>query len=70
MTLLAFLLGLALGIGLWLWQQRQLKRRLQQMLGTLQADATSNSLSPVSRLRQAIARANHQQEVMEQELQT
>ncbi|NEO41724.1 MAG: HAMP domain-containing histidine kinase [Moorea sp. SIOASIH] len=70
MNLLAFLLGLALGIGLWLWQQHQLKRRLQQMLGTLQVDATSNSLSAVSRLRQAIAIANHQREVIEQELQT
>jgi two-component system, OmpR family, phosphate regulon sensor histidine kinase PhoR len=70
MTLLAFLLGLALGIGFWLWQQRRLQRQLKQMLGTLQTDASGNSLSVVSSLRLEIARANKHREALEKELQT
>lgn len=70
MTLLAFfLLGLALGIGLCLWQQRRLQRQLEQMLGTLQTNASSSSLPVVSRLRREIALANQLREELEEELQ-
>lgn len=70
MTLLAFFLGLALGIGFWLWQQRRVQGQLKQMLGTLQTESSSNSLSLVSSLRLEIARANKHREALEKELQT
>jgi two-component system phosphate regulon sensor histidine kinase PhoR len=69
MTLLAFLLGLALGIGVWFWQKRRLQRQLGQMLGTLQKDATSPALPVVSRLRREIAIANEHREMLEAKLQ-
>ncbi len=70
MTLLAFLLGLALGIGFWLWQRRQLQRQLKQLLGVLQTDASSTAMSVVSRLRQEISLANEQRARLEDKLQT
>ena len=69
MTLLAFLLGLTLGIGVWFWQKRRLQRQLGQMLGTLQKDATSPALPVVSRLRREIAIANEHREMLEAKLQ-
>ncbi len=69
MVLLAFLLGLSLGIGLWFWHKRRLQRQLEQMLGTLQTDRTSPALSVVSRLRREIAIVNQHQENLEEELQ-
>lgn len=68
MTLLAFLLGLALGIGFWLWQQRRLQRKLRQMLGVLQTDSSSTSLPVLSRLRREIALANQHREELEEKL--
>ncbi len=68
MTLLTFFLGLALGIGFWLWRQHRLQRQLGQMLSSLQADATSPSLPVVSRLRREIALANQHREELEKEL--
>lgn len=70
MTLLAFLLGLAMGIGFWLWQQRRFQQQLRQMLGVLQTNGSSTSLSVVSRLRQEIAASNQHREKLEEELQT
>lgn len=70
MALLAFLLGLALGIGFWLWQQRRFQQQLRQMLGVLQTNGSSTSLSVVSRLRQEIAASNQHREKLEEELQT
>lgn len=69
MTLLAFLLGLIIGIGFWFWQKRRLQRQLGQMLGSLQTDASSTSLPVVSRLRREIALANEHREGLEEELQ-
>jgi two-component system phosphate regulon sensor histidine kinase PhoR len=69
MVLLAFLVGLVLGMGFWLWQKRRLQQQLQQMLGALETDATSPSLSVVSRLRREIALANQRREDLEEELQ-
>lgn len=70
MTLLAFLLGLALGIGFWLWQRQRLQRQLKQMLGVLQTDASSTAMSVVSRLRQEITQANEHRSQLEERLQT
>ena len=70
MTLLTFLLGLALGIGFWLWQRRKLQRELEQLLGVLQTNSSSNALSVVSRLRQEISLANQHQAKLEERLQT
>ncbi len=68
MTLLAFLLGLALGIGFWFWQQHRFHRKLRQMLGVLQTDSSSTSLPVLSRLRREIAIANQHREELEEEL--
>lgn len=70
MTLLAFLLGLALGIGFWLWRRQRLQRQLKKMLGALQTDASSTAMSVVSRLRQEIALANQHRAMLEEKLQT
>src|SRR4028119_63293 len=69
MTLLAFLLGLSLGIGFWLWQKRRLQKQLKQMLGTLQTDSSSTALPIVSRLRREIVLANENRKELEEELQ-
>ncbi|HEY9649636.1 MAG TPA: ATP-binding protein [Coleofasciculaceae cyanobacterium] len=69
MTLLAFLLGLFLGIGIWLWQQRRLKRQLGKILGVLQPNVSSASLSVVSQLRSEIALAQQYREELQRELQ-
>ncbi|MBE9129188.1 PAS domain-containing protein, partial [Coleofasciculus sp. LEGE 07081] len=55
MTLLIFILGLALGIGFCWWQQRQRQRQLKRMLELLPAESTDNSFPLVSQLRSAIA---------------
>src|SRR5919202_3625138 len=70
MTLLAFLLGLAMRIGFWLWQRQRLQRQLKQMLGVLQTDASSTAMSVVSRLRQEITQANEHRSQLEERLQT
>lgn len=68
MVLLAFLFGLACGIGFWLWQKRQMQRKLEQMLGQLQSDDTTPALSVVSRLRREIALVNQHQGNLQEEL--
>jgi two-component system phosphate regulon sensor histidine kinase PhoR len=69
MILLAFLLGVALGVGFWLWRKHRLQQQLEQMLGALQTDSSSPALSVVSRLRREIAIANQRREELEEELQ-
>jgi len=68
MTLLTFLLGLALGIGFGLWLQHRTKQQLKQTLELLPANSTSNSFPLESRLRGAIAQANQQRLVLEDQL--
>lgn len=70
MALVAFLLGLALGIGWWLWQRHRLQRQLEHMLGALQTNTSSASLPVISRLRQEIASANRQRAALQKELDT
>lgn len=69
MVLLAFLLGLSLGMGFWFWRKQLLQRQLEQMLGVLQTDATSPDLSVVSRLRREIMISNQHRFRLEEELQ-
>ncbi|MEO8892102.1 MAG: HAMP domain-containing sensor histidine kinase [Coleofasciculaceae cyanobacterium] len=69
MVLLAFLLGLALGMGFWFRSKRRLQRQLEQMLGQLQSDGTTPALSVVSRLRREIALVNQHQGDLQEELQ-
>ena len=68
MVLLAFLLGLSFGIGFWFWHKHRMQRQLEHMLGILQTDRTSPSLSVVSRLRREVAIVNQHQEDLEEEL--
>lgn len=70
MTLLAFLLGLAVGIGFWIWQRRRFQRQLGQMLGALETNGSSAAMPVVSRLRQEIALANQHKTKLEEKLQT
>jgi two-component system phosphate regulon sensor histidine kinase PhoR len=68
MTLLTFLLGLALGIGVGLWLQHRTKQQLKHTLELLPVNSTSNSFPLESRLRGAIAQANQQRLVLEDQL--
>lgn len=68
MVLLAFLLGLALGMGFWFFSKRRLQRQLEQMIGILQTDGNSPALSVVSRLRREIALVNQHQGNLQEEL--
>jgi len=68
-TILAFLLGLALGLGFYFWQQHQLHRQLEKILGALHKDSSNISLNIMSRLRRGVALANEHQEKLEKELQ-
>ena len=67
MTLLAFCLGLGLGIAFWLWRQAHLKRQLNQVLRTLEADSEV-SLPAISRLRREIAIASQERRQLEADL--
>lgn len=68
MVLLAFLLGLALGMGFWFLSKRRLQKQLEQMLGILQTDGNSPALSVVSRLRREIVLVNQHQGNLQEEL--
>ena len=70
MILLAFFLGLAVGIGFWLRQQAQLQRQLQQVLRTLQTDASQVSLPVIPCLRREIALQEQQRKALQDQLQT
>jgi two-component system phosphate regulon sensor histidine kinase PhoR len=67
MTLLAFLLGLTIGIGFWLWQHTQLQRKLQHLLRTFQTDDWEISLPILPRLRRQISlQKQHHAELQDQ----
>ncbi len=68
MVLLAFLLGLALGMGFWFLSKRRLQKQLEQMLGILQTDGKTPALSVVSRLRREIILVNQHQGNLQEEL--
>ncbi len=70
MAVLAFFLGLTIGIGFWLWQHTQLQRKLWHLLRTFQTDASEVSLPLIPRLRREIAMQQQQRQELQDRLQT
>jgi len=68
--MLAFFLGLTIGIGFWLWQRTKLHRQLQQLQRMLQSDSSNVSLPVVPRLRREFTLQLQQREELQAELQT
>lgn len=56
MALLEFFLGLAVGIGIWLWQYTQFQKTLWQILRKFPSDATEISLPSINLLRRAVTK--------------
>ncbi|MFN6572612.1 sensor histidine kinase [Dendronalium sp. ChiSLP03b] len=69
MLLLGFILGLAVGIGFWIWQQVQLNRYLGRVLQPL-TSRSKVALPLIPRLRQEIAMVKQQRQDWQQSLQT
>ncbi|NEO98336.1 MAG: histidine kinase [Symploca sp. SIO2E9] len=69
MTILAFLIGLALGIGFWLWQQRQWQRQLQKILALLPGDQGMVSMPITIHLQRRFTQLIRQNQAQELELQ-
>lgn len=69
MTLIAFLVGLAVGMGLVLWQQLAQRQRLQQSISELHASLPDDVLSLWSQLRRGILLAKRREEELEEALQ-
>ncbi|NET04498.1 MAG: HAMP domain-containing histidine kinase [Merismopedia sp. SIO2A8] len=70
MTLLAFLIGLALGISFWLWQQRQWYRQLKKLLGSLPDDDGVVSMPVMIRLQRKFSQLIRQSQAQKLELQS
>ncbi|AFZ25699.1 signal transduction histidine kinase [Cylindrospermum stagnale PCC 7417] len=70
MLLLGFLLGLAVGIGFWVWQQVQLNDYLGRVLQPLTAHSYKVALPLIPHLRQEIALVKQQRQDLQQSLQT
>ena len=68
--MLAFFLGLMIGIGFWLWQATQLHRQLRRVLRTFQTDKSEISLPIIPRLRREIAIQQQRSEELQAQLQT
>ncbi|MBW4452126.1 MAG: PAS domain-containing sensor histidine kinase [Nostoc indistinguendum CM1-VF10] len=69
MLLLGFFLGLAVGIGFWVWQQVQLNRYLRRLLQPLTSHSHKMGLLLIPGLRQKIAMVKQQQQDLQQSLQ-
>lgn len=69
MDLLAFLLGLTIGIGFWLWQHTQSQRKLRHLLRTFQSDDGEVSLPILPGLRRQIALQQQHYEQLQEQLQ-
>lgn len=70
MTIIAFCLGLAVGIGFWLWRQALLYRQLRLLVEFLQTDgAEKTSLPMLSRVRRGVAQLSQQRQQLETKLQ-
>ncbi|MCG6135088.1 MAG: PAS domain-containing sensor histidine kinase [Nostoc sp. LLA-1] len=69
MLLLGFFLGLAVGIGLWIWQQIQLNRYLGRVLSPLTANTSEVSLPLIPRLQRKIATIKQQRQDSQHSLQ-
>ncbi|MEH2416001.1 sensor histidine kinase [Nostoc sp.] len=70
MLLLGFFLGLAVGIGFWVWQQVQLNRYLGRLLRPLTSHFYKMRLLLIPGLRQEIAMVKQQRQDLQQSLQT
>jgi len=70
MLLLGFFLGLAVGIGFWVWQQVQLNRYLGRILRPLTSHSYKMGLLVTPGLRQEIAMVKQKQQDLQQSLQT
>lgn len=70
MLLLGFLLGLAVGIGFWIWQQVQLDRYLERVLKPLNSHSSKVALLLLPHLRQKIAMVKQQRQDLQQSLET
>ncbi|MEH2060181.1 MAG: ATP-binding protein [Nostoc sp.] len=70
MLLLGFFLGLAVGIGFWVWQQVQLNRYLGRLLRPLTSHSSKIGLLLIPGLRQEIAMVKQQRQDLQQSLQT
>jgi two-component system phosphate regulon sensor histidine kinase PhoR len=70
MPLITFLLGLAVGIGLVLWQQVSLHQQLQQLLDELQVSSLKDGLSLWSQLRRKLLQSHQEKHQLEETLQT
>jgi two-component system, OmpR family, phosphate regulon sensor histidine kinase PhoR len=67
---LGFCLGLAVGIGFWVWQQFQINRYLEQVLQPRTARSFKVALPLIPPLRDEIADLKHQGQYLQQQLQT
>ncbi|MGI8504428.1 MAG: sensor histidine kinase [Hassallia sp.] len=70
MLVLVFFLGLAIGIGFWIWQQIQLNRYLGRVLRPFTADSAKVILPLIPPLRQEIALVEQHRQDLQQSLQT
>ncbi len=70
MAVLAFFLGLTIGMGLWFWQVNKIHRQLQQLLRALQGDSSKISLPIFPHLRREITRQQQQREELQAQLKT
>jgi two-component system, OmpR family, phosphate regulon sensor histidine kinase PhoR len=70
MLLLGFFLGLAVGIGFWIWQQVQLNRYLERVLQPLNSRTAKVTMAWLPRLRQELVTLKQQGQDLQQSLQT
>ncbi|MBW4449588.1 MAG: PAS domain-containing sensor histidine kinase [Spirirestis rafaelensis WJT71-NPBG6] len=70
MLVLVFFLGLAIGIGFWIWQQIQLNRYLRQLLQPFTPHSSKVMLPLIPGLRHQIALVERHQQDLQQSLQT
>ncbi|WP_009631853.1 PAS domain-containing sensor histidine kinase [Synechocystis sp. PCC 7509] len=68
--MVSFLLGLAVAVGFWVWQQIRFKRKLQHLLETFGTEVSEVSLPLIPRLRREIALQNQRQQQLLSQLQT
>ncbi|TAF08494.1 MAG: PAS domain-containing protein [Nostocales cyanobacterium] len=70
MFLLGFILGLAVGLGFWLWQKVQLNSYLRRVLPPLNSHSDQIGLPLLSRFRQEMSMVKQQQQDLQMSLQT
>lgn len=68
MFLLGFSLGLAVGIGFWIWQQVQLNRYLERVVKPFNSPYSKVSLPLIPRLRQEITMVKEERQDLQQSL--